>query len=330
MSSKSGIYQIKNLVTGKVYIGSACRLSSRKADHLRGLQRGNHVNQKLQRAWSKYGPSAFEFSVLELVDQVEMLTVREQHWIDSLNAVASGYNIAPVAGSQLGFRHSEQAKAAMSARMIGCKRSAESVAKQAAAVRGVPKSKEHAAKVGAALRGRKASPEALARMSAARAGVSRGPHTDETKAKISLALKGKKREPWTDEARAAHAAAVKPWNHTEETLARMRVAQSGKTMSEAARAKISAAQKLRATASEETRRKLSEAGKGRVFSDETRAKISAAQAGRKNGPMSEKAKAHRSALMQGKKWTPEQVAKRNATKAARRAEIGPQYGVRQE
>lgn len=38
----------------------------------------------------------------------------------------------------------------------------------------------------------------------------------------------------------------------------------------------------------------------------------------KSGPMSEEAKAHRSALMQGKKWTPEQIAKRVATKRAKR------------
>lgn len=65
MSSKSGIYQIRNLVNGKVYIGSACRLNSRKSDHLRSLQRGNHVNQKLQRAWNKYGPSAFESALMQ-------------------------------------------------------------------------------------------------------------------------------------------------------------------------------------------------------------------------------------------------------------------------
>lgn len=112
MSSKSGLYCIKNAVNGKVYVGSACRLSCRQNDHRRNLLRGSHVNQKLQRAWVKYGEQAFEFSVLEYVADSAALIGREQHWIDALNAVLGGYNIAPKAGSQLGFKHSDQAKAA--------------------------------------------------------------------------------------------------------------------------------------------------------------------------------------------------------------------------
>lgn len=242
----AGIYKIQCNTTSKVYVGSAINLHRRFRGHRALLLAGRHHSVKLQRAWDKYGPAAFEMSALELVPEKSKLIEREQFWIDALDAV-SGYNILPTAGSPLG-------------RVL----------------------------------------------------------SQETRRKIAERHTGKPKPTWTPECREAHMAALKPWKHTEETLARMRVVQSGKTMSEAARAKISAAQKLRAPVSEETRRKLAEAGKGRVFSDETRAKISAAHAGRKNGPMSEEAKAHRSALMQGKKWTPEQIAKRVATKRAKR------------
>lgn len=139
----------------------------------------------------------------------------------------------------------------------------------------------------------------------------------ETRAKISAIHKGKKRGPWTPEQREAIMSGVKPWRHTEESLVKMRKAQAGRKVSDAAKANMAAAGRQRAAPTEATRSKLAEAGKGRIFSDETKAKISAAHTGRKRGPMSEEAKAHRSALMLGKKWTPEQIAKRVATKRAK-------------
>lgn len=143
--------------------------------------------------------------------------------------------------------------------------------------------------------------------------------SDETRAKIAAKHQGRKKPAWTLERRDAHMKNLKPWKHTEETLARMRRVQSGKVFSEEARANMSAAQRRRPPISDSTRAKLAEAGKGRIFAEETKAKISASQTGMKRGPMSEEAKAHRSALMQGKKWTPEQIAKRVETKRAKRA-----------
>lgn len=140
----------------------------------------------------------------------------------------------------------------------------------------------------------------------------------ETRAKISAIHKGKKRGPWTPEQREAIMSGVKPWRHTEESLKKMRAAQAGRTVSEAARANIAAASKRRAGPTEATKAKLSEAGKGRIVSDETKAKIAAAHAGKKRGPMSEEAKLQRSMMMLGKKWTAEQIARRNETKRIKR------------
>jgi group I intron endonuclease len=102
----SGIYQILNEKNGKVYIGSAVDLQRRAHHHRRELRRGTHGNPKLQRAWNKHGEDAFAVSVLELVPYKEDLIVAEQYWIDGKQAVVKGYNLAPKAGSQLGFKYS--------------------------------------------------------------------------------------------------------------------------------------------------------------------------------------------------------------------------------
>ena len=96
----SGVYQIRCIPTGKIYIGSAVNLRSRFSQHRRSLQRGNHRNGYLQQAWNKYGMEGFEFSVLEFVSEPELLGV-EQTWIDKTGCVSRkiGFNIYPIAGS---------------------------------------------------------------------------------------------------------------------------------------------------------------------------------------------------------------------------------------
>jgi len=52
------------------------------------------------------------FEIIERIADVTLLLGREQHWIDRLDACnrEKGYNMLPVAGSLLGFRHSEETK----------------------------------------------------------------------------------------------------------------------------------------------------------------------------------------------------------------------------
>ena len=108
---KSGIYQIRNLVNGKVYVGSAVNLQHGRREHRSDLRNGNHHSIKLQRAYNKYGESSFAFEILEYVEDRNQLIEREQYYIDTLHAVNEGYNINKIAGSRLGMRHSEATKA---------------------------------------------------------------------------------------------------------------------------------------------------------------------------------------------------------------------------
>lgn len=60
----SGIYMIKCLVTGAIYVGSAVNMYQRLNEH-----RLNHrSNAHLQNAIAKYGLALFEFGVLLFCD----------------------------------------------------------------------------------------------------------------------------------------------------------------------------------------------------------------------------------------------------------------------
>lgn len=99
LKNKSGIYQIRNLLDGKIYIGSATDFYSRKNyEHFYLLRKNKHVNCKLQRAFNKYGEDNFVFEIIEFIKDEDKLLECEQYWMDRFNVVEDGYNIQPIAG----------------------------------------------------------------------------------------------------------------------------------------------------------------------------------------------------------------------------------------
>ena len=69
--NKAGIYQLKNLKNGKIYVGSSAMLSRRFNEYLnisyinRNLERGN---SHILKALFKYGYVSFEVTILELIE----------------------------------------------------------------------------------------------------------------------------------------------------------------------------------------------------------------------------------------------------------------------
>jgi len=90
---KGYIYQIRNRATGKLYVGSTLRPIKRKVEHFNQLRKNIHCNRKLQHAWNKYGEMNFEYSILEVVDDIETLQSIEDKWIHITKSRAEGYNI---------------------------------------------------------------------------------------------------------------------------------------------------------------------------------------------------------------------------------------------
>jgi group I intron endonuclease len=208
---ESGIYKITNTVNGKVYIGSAANLVKRRMTHFSSLKHGRHKNSKLQRAYDKYGKESFEFSVVLYCD-IHNLLMYEQIVIDFFDAPNLGYNIKPIAGSTIGYRHSYESRKKMKAAWVG---------------RVVPQhTEEQKQKISASKKGKKRKPfseEARKNMSAAHIGKKRRPLSEETKKKISEATKGRKAP-----------------NHSPEVLERIRLQHLGAKRSEQARANMKA------------------------------------------------------------------------------------------
>jgi len=106
-TNNSGIYLIINLQNNKFYVGSAVNLRKRKNKHLQQLRNNKHDNQYLQNSFNKYGESNFVFVSIEDVSNRNNLTIREQYWIDTLDATNKeiAYNICPTANSMFGYKH---------------------------------------------------------------------------------------------------------------------------------------------------------------------------------------------------------------------------------
>lgn len=82
LKDKCGIYQIRNLVDNKIYIGSSKSLYQRLHRHLNNLRKNKHDNQHLQNAFNKYGESSFIFEIVEFCNLSEQYEV-EQYWINN-------------------------------------------------------------------------------------------------------------------------------------------------------------------------------------------------------------------------------------------------------
>jgi group I intron endonuclease len=118
---KAGIYIVVNNVNGNFYVGSAItnRINTRFRNHCIHL-RGS--NRPLLRAINRYGIQNFSFHILEYfkgfvhkenlnLNHLKLLE-RETFFINSLKPI---YNILTIAGSSLGFKHTEQTRNKMKA-----------------------------------------------------------------------------------------------------------------------------------------------------------------------------------------------------------------------
>jgi len=80
--SGMGIYQIRNLINGKIYIGSTNDFKRRHNEHQVELRGNRHHCKHLQNSWNKYGEDVFVFEILEKLDNVEKLIGVEQKYLD--------------------------------------------------------------------------------------------------------------------------------------------------------------------------------------------------------------------------------------------------------
>ncbi|MEK6882694.1 MAG: GIY-YIG nuclease family protein [Nanoarchaeota archaeon] len=110
----------------KIYIGSATNFSNRKIRHTHQLKKGTHNNLYLQRLYKKYGHKNLIFEIIEKLESPLFLIQREQFFINSLKPQI---NILKIAGSALGYKHSDKTKQHISKINFGRKMTPEQIKK---------------------------------------------------------------------------------------------------------------------------------------------------------------------------------------------------------
>ena len=121
LNEKSGIYMLINSENNKRYVGSSKNLYDRLHQHFHNLKYNKHHSLHLQASYNKYGESNFEYEILEFCD-LENLYEREQYYLDTLRPE---FNILTIAGSNLGFKHSNEVKRKISSKLTGISKTEE-------------------------------------------------------------------------------------------------------------------------------------------------------------------------------------------------------------
>lgn len=94
LPTEIGVYAIRNIESGRRYIGSSNNIKDRVHSHIRELSLGCHANHVLQSDFSRLGLNHFEANVLETNVSPSNLANAESNNISSLlNAGAALYNL---------------------------------------------------------------------------------------------------------------------------------------------------------------------------------------------------------------------------------------------
>ena len=115
---KAGVYCWRNLINGKIYVGSSVDLGKRFSEYYSikylqaVLKKGNSL---ISRALLKYGYSNFSLEIYEYCEPAVTIP-REQFFLDKLNPE---YNIRKIANSFFGCIHTDEAKAKISLALKG-------------------------------------------------------------------------------------------------------------------------------------------------------------------------------------------------------------------
>jgi group I intron endonuclease len=190
-----GVYVIRQISTGKCYVGQSVHVERRVIHHRYHLRKGKHHNHYLQSAWNKYGENDFTFSLLRKCEHHE-LTSLEQSLADEYAAAGLSFNIGDyVTTPNKGLTRSEEVKEkCRQATIESWKRgrtpySEEAMSnfrQSAEARRGVPRSQEVKDKISKSKKGKR-KPEGFGeKVSSIHKGRKR---SDEFKAKVSAGMK---------------------------------------------------------------------------------------------------------------------------------------------
>lgn len=162
------VYKIESTsIPGALYVGGCRNFSRRRTHHIFKLKSGIHHSANMQKHVNKYGVHDLNFEIIERC-QRENLIELEQKYIDLLNPC---FNMSKTAGSNLGFKHTEESKKLMRKVKLGKKYGPMSDAQKlqiSLSRKGIRHSEERKQKISQALKGRVISEEWRKKMSLAK------------------------------------------------------------------------------------------------------------------------------------------------------------------
>lgn len=87
----SGVYEIRNDLNLRIYIGQSKNIYSRWYSHIEELSKGKHVNRDLQNDFTFFGMRAFSLEVLE-EREGDLLKLENEYIVKYLCNGVSLYN----------------------------------------------------------------------------------------------------------------------------------------------------------------------------------------------------------------------------------------------
>lgn len=115
LPTASGVYEILNIFRDTAYIGSAVNLKRR--GHYNSLKSGKSHNKALQNDFIKDGEQYFKFRIIDFCREEDSVRI-EQSRIDERD-FSKLYNVAPIAGSTLGYQFSKEQTQALQKNRTG-------------------------------------------------------------------------------------------------------------------------------------------------------------------------------------------------------------------
>jgi hypothetical protein len=88
-----GVYAVRCTATGQIWVDAFRNLEAANNSAWFSLRNGSHRSKSLQEEWNAHGESAFQFEILENLDEdvhpmavADLLKQKRSHWIAQLGA----------------------------------------------------------------------------------------------------------------------------------------------------------------------------------------------------------------------------------------------------
>jgi|SRR5579859_4486999 len=105
MKFPMGVFQIRNIANGKIYIDHSVNLDAIWNRHRAQLRFGGHSNELLQREWQQFGEESFRYEILselehkegEEIDYARELKLLAAMYVEELSPFGErGYNLTRI------------------------------------------------------------------------------------------------------------------------------------------------------------------------------------------------------------------------------------------